>query len=89
MKLEPLPGYALIKLHNQYRSGLTVEKDTFARRTQGYLLAKNENGTLSWNGKGAEPIVYFAPYEDGDPIKYKNDEYVFVKLTELRGIQYA
>nr|DAT46587.1 MAG TPA: 10 kDa chaperonin [Caudoviricetes sp.] len=87
MNLEPLPGYALIKLNNEYQSGLTVEKDTFARRTQGRLIAKNETGVPVWNEENT--IVYFAPYEDGDPIKYLDNEYVFVKLTELRGIQRA
>lgn len=87
MNLEPLPGYALIKLNNEYQSGLTVEKDTFARRTQGRLIAKNETGVPVWNEE--DTIVYFAPYEDGDPIKYLDNEYVFVKLTELRGIRHA
>ena len=87
MNLEPLPGYALIKLNNEYQSGLTVEKDTFARRTQGRLIAKNETGVPVWNEENT--IVYFAPYEDGDPIKYLDNEYVFVKLTELRGIRHA
>ena len=87
MNLEPLPGYALIKLNSEYQSGLTIEKDTFARRTQGRLIAKNETGVPVWNEENT--IVYFAPYKDGDPIKYLDNEYVFVKLTELRGIQHA
>lgn len=97
--LKALPGFALIELPTKYESGLTTEKEKYASRSEGKLIngtyAKGMNNTLSADevansyGKAEGRTVYFAPYEDGEPIKYENKEYVFVPITSLRGVKDA
>ena len=88
--LKPLPGYALVRLNNQYKSGLLTEKEKYSINTSGTLMAVgvNPNGELPTQiiisvGK----TVYFAGFQDGEPITENGNEYVFVPLTELRGVK--
>lgn len=88
--LIPLPGYALVKLGNQYKSGLSTEKEKYSTNTSGTLMAVGVNP----NGEPPTQIiisvgktVYFAGFQDGEPITENGNEYVFVPLTELRGVK--
>ncbi|ATW62227.1 hypothetical protein CQ476_26 [TM7 phage DolZOral124_53_65] len=91
--LQPLPGFALVRLPKQYESGLSTEKEKFAERTrgfmEGYTVDSNDINELERlqsiyeYALGAE--VYFTPYVDGSTIKVDDEEFVFVPLKELRG----
>jgi hypothetical protein len=95
--LKALPGFALIELPTKYESGLTTEKEKYAMRSEGILIesvivADSENynaleDIAELYGKASGHTVYFAPYEDGEPIKHENKEYVFVPVKSLRGVK--
>lgn len=95
MVLKPLPGYALVKLKQQYESGLSAEKEKYAERSEGTLIdsiviVENDNHDLAVylsEQLQAGSIVYFAPYTEGEPVKYEGEEYVFLPIKELRGIK--
>lgn len=93
--LEPLPGYALVRLPQKYESGLTTEKEKYAMRSEGTLVSlciKTESGSQKehddqyW-GAHVGLNVFFAPYEDGEPVKHNGDEYVFLPIDQLRGVK--
>lgn len=88
--LKPLPGYALVRLGNQYKSGLSTEKEKYSTNTSGTLMAVG----VDPNGEPPTQIiisvgktVYFAGFQDGEPVTDNGDEYVFVPITELRGVK--
>lgn len=88
--LKPLPGYALVKLGNQYKSGLSTEKEKYSTNTSGTLMSvgftlETEVPKLAIESIGK--TVYFAGFQDGEPVTDNGDEYVFVPLTELRGVK--
>lgn len=97
--LKPLPGYALVRLKEKYESGLSTEKEKYAERTEGTLIELafvmgetmpdtfTEYDFAETYGKGQDNTVYFAPYTDGEPVKYDGSEYVFLPIKELRGIK--
>lgn len=94
--LKPLPGYALVRLNNQYKSGLSTEKEKYGTNTSGTLVSV---GLIKDFDTAAEKLiaettleavgktVYFAGFQDGEPITNEGNEYVFVPLTELRGVK--
>ena len=88
--LKPLPGYALVRLGSQYKSGLSTEKEKYSTNTSGTLIsveftleAEVPKLTIESIGK----TVYFAGFQDGEPVTDNGDEYVFVPITELRGVK--
>lgn len=93
MQLKPLPGYALVRLKEKYESGLSTEKEKYAERSEGTLVAVNVKA-ITYEGKpqsayhdhvGCE--VFFAPYTEGEPVKHDGSEYVFLPIKELRGVK--
>lgn len=96
--LKALPGFALIELPKKYESGLTTEKEKYAQRSEGILIdavyiadedMMRPDDYERTYGKAKGHTVYFAPYEDGEPVKYENKEYVFVPVKQLRGVKDA
>lgn len=88
--LKPLPGYALVRLGNQYKSGLSTEKEKYSTNTSGTLISvgftlETEVSKLTIESIGK--TVYFAGFQDGEPVADNGDEYVFVPITELRGVK--
>ena len=88
--LIPLPGYALVKLGNQYKSGLSTEKEKYSTNTSGTLVSvgftlETEVPKLVIESIGK--TVYFAGFQDGEPITDDGNQYVFVPITELRGVK--
>lgn len=99
-QLTALPNYALIKLPRAYTSSLTSEKEKYATASSGILV----NFTITRSDKDnilpedlldiynqyIDKTVYFTPFQDGDTIKIKDTEYVFIPVSELRGgLNYA
>ena len=97
MQLKPLPGYALVKLKKKYESGLSTEKEKYAERSEGTLIShyivatpENRDCIIELNQHYIDACggeVYFAPYTEGEPVKYEGDEYVFLPIKELRGVK--
>lgn len=94
--LKALPGFALIELPQKYESGLTTEKEKYALRSEGILrdfILVNEGDNyvaedlVELYNSAADKTVYFAPYEDGEPVKHEDKEYVFVPVRQLRGVK--
>lgn len=88
--LKPLPGYALVRLNNQYKSGLSTEKEKYGTNTSGTLVSvgftlETEVPKLAIESIGK--TVYFAGFQDGEPITDDGNQYVFVPITELRGVK--
>jgi len=87
--LQPLPGYALVRLPKKYESGLSVEKEKYSTNSSGMLLEMTHSTSAAGNVYMYEQFkgmtVYFTPFEDGDVIKLNEDEYVFVPIEKLRG----
>lgn len=94
--LQPLPGYALVRLPKKYESGLSVEKEKYSTNSSGVLITLRhtkqsydrvifDTDPLSVYYRFKGMIVYFTPFEDGDVIKLNEDEYVFVPIEKLRG----
>lgn len=87
--LKPLPGYALVALDKQYQSGLSTEKEKYSTNTSGTLVSYEPhidnqiNMGLLAKGK----TVFFAGFQDGEPVRDNGFEYVFVPIGELRGIR--
>lgn len=91
--LQALPGYALIELPVKYESGLATEKEKYATRSEGRLLDMmvtvdrteyNEHKKAYTAAIGQR--VFFAAFEDGEPILHDGKEYVFVPVDKLRGV---
>lgn len=99
MQLKPLPGYALVKLKQKYESGLSTEKEKYAERSEGtlielaFIIGETMPDTFTkFDFENTYPLgrnntVYFAPYTEGEPVKYEGDEYVFLPIKELRGVK--
>lgn len=90
MNLKPLPGYALIRLEKKYASGLSSEKQRFERRSCGVMLdfktgKDTELKAMYSYDMAVGKTVYFEPFNEGEPIKIGDEEYVFLPLKELRG----
>lgn len=85
--LKPLPGYALVRLNNQYKSGLSTEKEKYGTNTSGTLVAAAFGIEHNISERIIGKVVYFAGFQDGEPITDNGNEYVFVPITELRGIK--
>lgn len=94
--LQPLPGYALVRLPKKYESGLSVEKEKYSTNSSGVLLAMTHSTSTAGNvhvdqdyisvyEQFKDMTVYFTPFEDGDEIKLNDDEYVFIPIEKLRG----
>ena len=87
--LRPLPGYALVRLKEKYESGLSTEKEKYAERSEGELVAVGwvagdpYDSHIAAEGK----TVYFAPYTEGEPVKHDGHEYVYLPIKELRGVK--
>lgn len=95
MDLKPLPGYALVRL-KKLESGLQTEKDKYAMRSRGILITISTRVPKEMDAvekETWEPAigheVYFAPFEDGEPVKFEGEDYVFLPIKELRGVNYA
>ena len=95
--LQPLPGYALVRLSKKYESGLSVEKEKYATNSRGELVkfiynynvtdenANHAKQLIKFYGDYVGHTVYFTPFEDGDVVKHDGAEYVFVPIEQLRG----
>ena len=102
MDLKPLPGYALVRL-KKLESGLKTEKEKYAVRSEGtlisFMIEYGEKDVFVVEGKAVKipdyynsmknKTVYFAPFEDGEPVKVKDEEYVFLPVKEIRGVNHA
>ena len=94
--LKPLPGYALVALDKQYQSGLSTEKEKYSTNTSGTLVSV---GLIKDFDTAAEKLiaettlesvgktVYFASFQDGEPVCDNGFEYVFVPISEIRGVK--
>ena len=89
--LIPLPGYALIEVRNEYKSGLSVEKEKYSTNTSGRIVAVNfredDNRSTHQLAKHIGDVVYFDGFQDGESIKDNTGEYVFVPVSEIRGVR--
>lgn len=91
MDLKPMKGYALVRL-DKYDSGLTTSKEKYAIRSKGTLISGifRDDGVWSSMLNGAiGSTVYFAPFEEGEPINYNGEEFVFIPIKKIRGVRYA
>lgn len=89
--LIPLPGYALIEVRSEYKSGLSVEKEKYSTNTSGCIVAVNfhedDKPSVRQLAKHIGDIAYFDGFKDGESIKDRTGEYVFVPVSEIRGVR--
>ena len=89
--LIPAPGYALVRVRGQYKSGLSFEKEKYSTNTRGTLIGVNfrsdddeeSRKLLDYLGD----LVFFDGFQDGEAIKEDDGEYIFVPVKEIRGVK--
>ena len=80
--LEPTPGYTLVELPSTSDSGLTLSREKYEQITEGTLIDSSGKDAIT-RPKGT--LVYFQPYQSGEPIVINDKRYVFIQNDKIMG----